>query len=274
MAKQASKLCKKITIEGAPSFIEITEYFLGKIDQTTLGKKFLKDLGKACGAKSITIKFKDAQGNMCAAWGGGQYVKLVEQGLKGGGDAGTETKNAIDAWMKKDPKHTLEHLAQLLGTLVKPSLSPNFKNTEPYLKKKIGPNLIQQFVAKIEQWQTPKTKKSILNEDPAIQESLIVILKEHWTPGSLTNCSICFHPTKFEVAGEERPLECALFHELVHAYYSVQGKQLSPDNPPSERNTLYEAMCLGLPPHFHDSDYCENKFRKELKVKLRESYAV
>ncbi|GIW72629.1 MAG: hypothetical protein KatS3mg102_2171 [Planctomycetota bacterium] len=66
----------------------------------------------------------------------------------------------------------------------------------------------------------------------------------------------------------------ALFHELVHAYYSVQGLQMAAESPPSETNTLYEAMCVGLPPHFHTRPYSENALRRELKLKPRTEYKV
>jgi NleD-like pathogen effector protein (putative zinc metallopeptidase) len=64
-------------------------------------------------------------------------------------------------------------------------------------------------------------------------------------------------------AESKRPADVGLFHELVHAWYYVSGRQIFTDD-----NTENERMVIGLPGFNvratgHQRLYTENRYRDE-----------
>lgn len=70
-----------------------------------------------------------------------------------------------------------------------------------------------------------------------------------------------------------RPPVAGLFHELVHAYYTVKGRQLGVEDSSEEYRggRHFELMSVGLPP-FNTRPYSENKFRQALPWPDRTEY--
>jgi hypothetical protein len=271
----AFKGCAGLMVDGDAEYTKKAMETLEEIEDTKVGKAFFKELASTMAktGKKVNIKYVANQGNCCMAWGAGQYIKLIEDAGKGGGNAADRVMHAMNEAREKDKDlKTYEAIAERIYRTVKPSLKPNFSNKNPLTTAKPGPNIVKQILDRIQAWTTDP--KAFLGEKPEIRETVLLVLEDYWEPGSKTNCSVCFDPSKTTVGGKARPLSVALFHEMVHAYYSIQGRQLGHDNPPSANNTLYEAMCVGLPPHFHDRPFSENKIRAEMKVPLREFYEV
>ncbi len=90
-------------------------------------------------------------------------------------------------------------------------------------------------------------------------------------PGA--NALITYDPNKTQSGGQFRPPHAALFHELVHAYYTARGEQLGRED--SQRvdvgGRFFELMSVGLPP-FHTAPYSENVFRAQWPCGPRNQY--
>lgn len=268
-----SKYGSNIKIKGENEFIEKAEIALDEIYATEVGKTFLADLQSKCKAadKKVTIYYREGRGNSCAGGGDGQYISMVQKkGSQGDDVMGEEVQKALKN--ANTVGVTLDDIARRLYTIKKPTLSPRFSFKDPYDNSITpGDNMIAKTKEKIQSW----TIKDALGKEKAdLYESFLVVMQDWWEPGTKVSAYVTFDPSKTSTGGQERPVSVALFHELVHAFYSVQGRQLGIETPPSSTNTLYEGMCVGLPPHFHDNPYSENKFRAALSVPLREYYGT
>ena len=106
------------------------------------------------------------------------------------------------------------------------------------------------------------------------QMDALALVLEPWMQAG-TGCAtrINYDPHKTVVNGVNRPAQCGLYHELVHAYYNVIGKQLGREDSINEGNggRLFEAMAVGLGP-FATRTICENSFRAALGVQARTTY--
>merc|ERR1712113_1327352 len=115
--------------------------------------------------------------------------------------------------------------------------------------------------ANFEEWKSGDALHQLQKKNSSLYECVLLLLEPYWEPGSYTDedgsmeigshCKIIYDPTEKKCDGKERPVEVALFHELCHAHYAVQGRQLGLEGSPSEENTLYEGMTVGLHPHHH-----------------------
>lgn len=112
-------------------------------------------------------------------------------------------------------------------------------------------------------------------ELPSLDEldALLLLLEDHLTPGAGVVTRIMFDPHKEIVQGKARPPHCGLFHELMHALYNAQGRQLGREDSIQEGNggRLFEAMAVGLG-LFGKRPLSENGFRAALGVSLRTAY--
>ena len=104
-------------------------------------------------------------------------------------------------------------------------------------------------------------------------DALSLILEPWMQAGAGAATRINYDPHKTVVNGVSRPPQVGLYHELVHGYYNVIGKQLGREDSINEGNggRLFEAQCVGLGP-FGARAICENKFRAALGVQPRTTY--
>lgn len=96
-------------------------------------------------------------------------------------------------------------------------------------------------------------------------------------PNAGFSCAVSWNPartTSTQTNGvvETRPINIALAHELVHAYYSLYGLQLS-NNEDSGGvfGVLYEYMAVGLGP-WQNAPISENAVRRDAGIPLRLMY--
>lgn len=114
----------------------------------------------------------------------------------------------------------------------------------------------RQLTEKIDDWRAGKMLPSIAQFD-VLSKAVESFLKD----GGGCNCMVGYDPLN----DENRPAHVGLYHELVHAYYSVQGIQLGREDSASEFNggRHFEQMSVGLPPH-DAKRFSENKYRAAL----------
>ena len=264
--------CKYIKLNGANSdeqgMISVT---LTKIWQKQLGKDFFAAIALACEAngRKIVVRYRQNSGNSCAAWSAAQYIKMVqERGSEGDSKMGRRFETALNAAIT-DGK-TLGELAAKLYRMKTPSLlESQCKGDSPLRDITPGPGVLSSTESKFSQW---KNAGALGREKSDVYECVLLLLEDYWEPGDTTNASIVYDDTKLSLGGKARPIAVSLFHELTHAYYAVQGKQLGIESPPSATNTLYEGMCVGLAPHHQDRPYSENKCRAAFNTGLRKDY--
>jgi hypothetical protein len=92
---------------------------------------------------------------------------------------------------------------------------------------------------------------------------IVLVLKDHLRRGVGCSASIRYDPLTTQVGGRVRPPQIALFHELVHAYYTATGSQLSVEESASETNgRFFEIMSVGLSP-FNHARFSENALRAQ-----------
>jgi hypothetical protein len=103
---------------------------------------------------------------------------------------------------------------------------------------------------------------------------IVMLALETWLNNSTgSGTKIDYDAHKVIVGGKSRPPHVALFHELVHAYYSAMGGQLGREDSVDVANggRLFELMAVGLGP-FTNSPISENKFRNAIGIALRTQY--
>ena len=107
-----------------------------------------------------------------------------------------------------------------------------------------------------------------------IFDLLVYILRDYLEDGNGSNCLVQYTPLKINLPiGGQRPAQIALFHELVHAYYEAQGKNMSEEDSQYEWNgRYYELAAVGLPP-FDTAVYGENQMRALFGVAARPFYS-
>ena len=122
------------------------------------------------------------------------------------------------------------------------------------------------IVRKINDWRGGKLLPSIAQYDLVTK-----ILEKHQDGGGGCNCMIGYDPNN----DNNRPAHVGLYHELVHAFYSVKGINLGREDSSSEHGggRHFEQMSVGLPPH-DNKRFSENKYRAALNpaVTLRQQY--
>lgn len=110
-----------------------------------------------------------------------------------------------------------------------------------------------------------------------VKNAIMVFLGTGAGPG-LTNglgghSRVYYDPRKNFNSQGARPAYVGLGHELVHAYYNMQGGQLSHSEDSTHFSTvLYEYMCVGLGP-WAGQPICENQLRADDNLPLRMQYA-
>lgn len=98
-------------------------------------------------------------------------------------------------------------------------------------------------------------------------DALMLALHQHCPDainrGKGVGTRINYDPHKTQTAGQKRPPQVKLFHELIHAYYNAGGNQLGREDSAREENggRLFELMAVGLGP-FTDAEFSENELRK------------
>jgi hypothetical protein len=94
-----------------------------------------------------------------------------------------------------------------------------------------------------------------------IQNTLIAILQPYAENGNGSNAAIGFCSDPRGVMNTTRPAGIGLAHELIHAYWSLQGMQLgwTVDDPTT---VLFEYKCVGLGPWRYE-EISENQIRNE-----------
>ena len=104
-------------------------------------------------------------------------------------------------------------------------------------------------------------------------DALALVLEPWMQAGAGAATRINYDPHKTVTNGLTRPPQVGLYHELVHAYYNVIGKQLGREDSINEGNggRLFEAQAVGLGP-FATRTICENNFRAALAVQARTTY--
>jgi hypothetical protein len=106
------------------------------------------------------------------------------------------------------------------------------------------------------------------------QMDALSLVLEPWMQAGLGAATrINYDPYKTMVNGVSRPPQVGLYHELVHAYYNVIGRQLGREDSINEGNggRLFEAQAVGLG-SFGTRTICENNFRAALGVQARTTY--
>ncbi|MGR9106686.1 MAG: M91 family zinc metallopeptidase [Gammaproteobacteria bacterium] len=121
-----------------------------------------------------------------------------------------------------------------------------------------------------------RTVRSWLEEKDALPDSsrrefrYLALALEPWLAhGVGAKCTIEFDPWNELTGTSKRPTHVGLFHELVHAWYYVSGRQIFTDDHPEN-----EYMVIGLPgftrrANGHRRLYSENVYRTELGMTLR-----
>jgi hypothetical protein len=101
---------------------------------------------------------------------------------------------------------------------------------------------------------------------------LMLVLARYVRPGPGCNSKITWNPD-LTTATYPRPPAVALCHELVHAMYNAQGRQLGREDSTSEfrGGRLFEIMAVGLQP-YHTARYSENAARGAFGVGPRTAY--
>jgi hypothetical protein len=128
--------------------------------------------------------------------------------------------------------------------------------------------LENQTLALLNQW----LKGSLQLRDEETFDLAILILQDYLPSGNGGSTLIAYNPLKLGAGVTARPPECALFHELVHAYYNAEGSQLSQEDSTTEHvGRYYELMSVGLPP-FDTRPYSENIMRAHFACPLRAQY--
>lgn len=104
-------------------------------------------------------------------------------------------------------------------------------------------------------------------------DAIMLVLEPWLTPGLGCATRVDYDPNKVIVNGQMRPAQCGLFHELTHALYNVQGRQLGREDSANEGNggRLFEAAAVGFGP-FAARAISENAYRAALGVLPRGSY--
>ncbi len=93
----------------------------------------------------------------------------------------------------------------------------------------------------------------------------LVLALEPWLDhGSGAKVTVEFDPWNELSGASSRPAHVGLFHELIHAWYYVSGRQIFTDD-----HTENELMVIGLPGFDvratgHQRLYTENRYRNEL----------
>lgn len=94
-----------------------------------------------------------------------------------------------------------------------------------------------------------------------VLNGLIYLLADGSQDGPGSSAAIGFNADPNFVLNKERPVGVGLAHELIHAYWSAQGKQLGwPVSHPT--TVLFEYRCVGLGPWRWDA-ISENQMRAE-----------
>jgi hypothetical protein len=110
------------------------------------------------------------------------------------------------------------------------------------------------------------------DQDRVLFDLMVIVLKDRLRNGPGNSSMINYNPMKTVIGSGPRAPQCALFHELVHAYYNAQGAQLSTENSESEAvGRYFELMAVGLPP-FQNEPYSENRARTPFGALLRPYY--
>lgn len=114
----------------------------------------------------------------------------------------------------------------------------------------------QHVASKLDLWLAGTTLPSFDQAD-----LLMLVMEPTLKPGEGASVKVFYDPN----LAVGRPAEVGLYHELVHAYYSVQGRQLGVEDSSSEfaGGRHFELMSVGLPP-FDARPFSENAYRRQL----------
>lgn len=249
---------------------------LNAIDSFHVGRQFFQALSLL--GKRQVIRYGGPNANQ-AAWGGLVCMKQLRRfhELGDNNQFANELQTTITA-----SGHNKTWLAQQLYYTPLPSWLGNnvpspFRNLRQPPSAPILPGQPRQL-PKLP-WELVEGQKvdvwlagtSLPNYDEL--DILMLVLEPWLVDGPGGNTRIDYDPNKLLVGGVMRPPHIALFHELVHAYYSAAGKQLGREDSLAETNggRLFELMAVGLAP-FNTRPYSENQFRTALGWALRTQY--
>ena len=242
---------------------------LERIEQQDIGHRLLRDLLAA--DKLIKITYQQLNFARCGL--GGlyelcyQYFSANPEGLtdeKVANRAGTY--RAFGDELVREMGRAAVSGRELARQLLEADLY-SWKNgtrrANPF-KKGDGHDRQGQVEAQIQRWCAGDALPS--NDQ---MDLLSQVLEPTLRPGDGSAVLISYDP----LLTTGRPAEVGLFHELVHAHYTVRGTQLGREDSASEfaGGRHFELMSTGFTPH-DNKPFSENRYRQAVSVPARTDY--
>ena len=237
----------------------------------------------ACGKRQVIcfVGTGVPNDNSCSGSGAGKKKIITNLGTGGWSAARCDLNTAIAAWcLANIGVNADEWLAEQVLTSQLHRWNPaDTSANSPYNPRGIGLGLgewdqmVQMLARRINDYRAGRMSiRNAACDERELLDLLIIILRDHLQDGNKSSAMVRYTPMKVATGSGPRPAQVALFHELVHAYYEAQGKNLSNEDSVHEWNGRYfELAAVGLPP-FDNEPYSENKLRDELVVARRIRY--
>jgi hypothetical protein len=216
--------------------------------------------------------------NEMACRGPGQGAAKVIRNRAGESDY-VGVGNALDAGLTAavaaNPAHTqLWFSQQLLTTPLhgwNPAHNPANSPLNPQGRAP-GTPPFADLLAGTDQLVTKWRNGTLQLRDASTIDIAIFVLQDYLANSGGGSSIIYYNPCNPGAGAAARPPQCALFHELVHAYYNAGGCQLSQEDSSTERvGRYFELMAVGLTP-FAGRPYSENVMRAAMGQPARTQY--
>ncbi len=237
----------------------------------------------ACGKRQVIayVGTNVPNENSCSGSGAGKKKIISDMGTSGWSAARCQLNTALHNWSLAnhgvDPNEWLAE--QVLTTRLHCWNPADTGANSPYNPRGIGPGhgewdqTVRMLAQMIKSYRAGQMSvRNGDNEPRKLLDLMVLPLRDHLPDGAGSSAMIRYTPLKVTTSSGPRPAQVALFHELVHAYYEAQGKNLSNEDSTAEWNgRYYELAAVGLPP-FENESFSENKLRDELNVTRRTRY--
>jgi hypothetical protein len=218
--------------------------------------------------------------NSCSGSGAGKKKIVSKMGQGWGAETRAELDHALNQWSLlnagQDPVRWLA--GRLLQTpLYRWDPAQNVA-TSPLNPRNVAPGhaswngMVDVLANQLAAYRSGRASLEKRGAEGEVFDLMVWVLRDRLQDGAGSNCMVRYTPLKVQVGAGQRPAQIALFHELVHAYYEAQGRNMSAEDSQNEWNgRYYEIAAVGLPP-FDNAPCSENVARGWMGVAARAQY--